>query len=214
MIKFESIPDIEKEPVIEEGKPYIDKNGNMNVILTSNVKCVFDPKFDNGNHVLSGDLAKIVKENKVFVCNRILDYCPGYGSVGLDMLALGVTNHVTFVDTDEKPVLNCLETSKNNSILFHTTGYGIDSISDLPEEEKYDVIIATMQGVESKYIDFFANIFKYCTIYADIYLIENKDIPKFKDSNHILLKNLYFLKSFPLQGKVIMHYKLSHDHLK
>lgn len=214
MIKFEKPPEIEVEPVIEEGTPYLDKDGKMNILLKSNVKCVFDPRFDNGNHVLSADLANLVKENKVFVCNKILDYCPGYGSVGLDMLALGATNHVVFVDTDEQPVLSCLETSKNSSILFHTSGYGIDSISDLPEEEKYDVVVATMQGKTEKYIDFFANIYKYLTIYADVYLIEDKDIPDIKNSNKIDLKNVYYVKSFPLNGKVIMHYKLSHEHLK
>lgn len=214
MIKFETPDDVKVEEVIDESKPHLDKDGRMRITLESSVKCVFDPKFDNGNYVLSADLAKIVKENKVYVLNRVLDYCPGYGSIGLDMLALGVTNHVVFVDMDEKSVLSCLETSKNNSILFHTTGYGVDTIADLPDEEKYDVVVATMQGDSKKYEDFFTNIYKYLSIYADIYLIEPNDNPLLKNSDNIKLKNVYYVQSFPLNGKVIMHYKLSHDHLK
>lgn len=212
MLRFEKLEDL--EPVMDDSKPYIDKDGKQHITLESNVKCIFDPKIDNGNHELSAELAKLVKENKIYVCNRILDYCPGFGCVGLDMLALGTTNHVVFADTDEKTVLNCLETSKRSSILFYTTGYGLDSISDLPDSEKYDVVVATMQDDEKKYIDFFQNIHSYLTIYADIYLIENKDKPKIKTSDYIPLKNVYYVKSFPLAGKTVMHYKLSHDHLK
>lgn len=214
MIKFETYEDVKVEEVIDESKPFIDKEGKMHITLDSSVKCIFDPKFDNGNHAVSSELSKIIKENKVYVLNRVLDYCPGYGSMGLDMLASGVTNHVVFVDMEESPVFSCLETSKNNSILFHTTGYAIDSIDDLPQEEKYDVVVATMQGDNKKYEDFFAHIYKYLTIYADIYLIEPKDNPKLKKSDDIKFQNVYYVKSFPLNGKMIMHYKLSHSHLK
>jgi len=216
MIKFEKIEEVEEQVVekIEECKPFIDKDGKMHVLLSSNIHCVFDPKFDNGNHVLSAKLAQLVKEKLVYVASRILDYCPGYGSVGLDMLALGTTNHVVFVDTDENPVLSCLETSKNHSILFHTTGYCIDTIADLPETEKYDVIIATMNNNLEKMKDFFEHIYKYSTIYGDIYLIEDQDNDKIKNSNFLHLNNVYFVKSFTFEGKTIMHFKLSHEHLK
>jgi hypothetical protein len=212
MLRFEKQEEI--KPVIDETQPFIDIDGNKHVTLESNVRCIFDPSLDNGNFELSSELAKLVKENKIYVCNRILDYCPGFGCVGLDMLALGTTNHVVFADTNEKSVMNCLETSKQNSILFYTTGYGLDSIGDLPDEEKYDVVVATMQDDENKYVDFFQNIYKYLTIYADIYLIEKKDKPSLKNSDNVFLNNIYYVKSFPLGGKMIMHYKLSHDHLK
>jgi len=215
MIKFEKIEEkVEEVEEIVEGTPFLDKQGKMNVLLKSNIRCIFDPVFDNGNHVLSAQLAEIVHENKIYVSSRLLDYCPGYGSIGLDMLALGATNHVVFVDTDEKPVLNCLETSKNHSILFHTTGYSIDSIADLPEDEKYDVIVATMNNNVDKMKDFFEHIYKYSTIYGDIYLIESEDNDKIKNSNFIRLNNIYYVKSFPLEGKFVMHYKLMHEHLK
>jgi hypothetical protein len=215
MIKFEKIEEKEEEvEEIVEGKPFLDKDGKMKMLLKSNIRCIFDPEFDNGNHVLSAKLAEMVHENKIYVSSRLLDYCPGYGSIGLDMLALGTTNHVVFVDTTEHTVLNCLETSKNHSILFHTTGYCIDTIADLPENEKYDVIVATMNNDEDKMKDFFEHIYKYCTIHADIYLIESKDNDKIKNSNYMNLNNIYYIKSFTLEGKVVMHYKLNHDHLK
>ena len=212
MIKFETYQ--EPENVIEEGKPLLDKDGKMHITLESNIKCVFDPKLDNGNYPLSSELTNIIKENKVFVCNRVLDYCPGFGAMGLDMLGLGATNHVVFADTNEEAVMNCLESSKHSSVLFYTTGYGLDSIDDLPDNEQFDVVFATMQNDESKYLDFFTHIYKHLTIYADIYLIENVDNPKLKNSDHIVLNNVYYVKSFPLQGKTIMHFKLSHSHLK
>lgn len=209
MIKFEA----HKEPeilVVDESEPFIDAEGKMHITLESNIKCIFDPKLDNGNYPLSSELANIVKENKIYVCNRVLDYCPGFGAVGLDMLGLGVTNHVVFADTNEESVMNCLESSKQSSILFYTTGYGLDSIDDLPDTEQFDIVVATMQGDENKYLDFFTHIHKHLTIYADIYLIEKEDKPLLKNSDNIVLNKVYYVKSFPLQGKTIMHYKLMH----
>jgi len=213
MIKFEKIEELEE--VIDETKPYLDKIlGKMVHRLKSNIRCTFDPMFDNGNYTLSGELAEHVKEDKVFVCNRILDYCPGFGSVGFDMLGLGVTNNIVFVDTDENPVLNCLETAKQNSVLFYTTGYSIDSIADLPESEKYDIIVATMGGFDnnqSKYVDFFSSIHNYMTLYADIYLVEKEDNPRLKTTNPLLLlKDVYYVKSLQLADKTVMHFKLCH----
>lgn len=209
MIKFEQ-PEEKKEE--EAGKPLLDANGRMHVMLESNIRCVFDPKFDNGNQNISARLAELVKENKVTICKRILDYCPGYGCVGFDMLALGVTNHIVFVDTDEDPVTNCLEIAKNNSVLFYTTGYGIDTISDLPDEEKYDIIVATLHNQpEEKLIDFFQHIYKYMTKYADIYLICPEENKKLKNSDYIELNNVYFVTTFKLEDKTMMHFKLCHD---
>lgn len=206
MIKFE---EVKQEQLPVEGVPYKDKSGKLNITLKSNVKCIYDEKLDNKNHTLSAELAEIIKENNIYVCKRILDYCPGYGSIGLDMLALGTTNHVVFVDTIEDSVLCSLENAKLNSILFYTTGYCIDTIADLPETEKYEVVVATINSQE-KYQDFFMNIYKYLTLYADVFLIEDKD--NFAKSNE-KLNNIYYVKSFPLGDKMIMHYKLSHDHL-
>lgn len=215
MIKFETYAEPEVVEAVDESKPFVDKDGKMHVTLESNVKCIFDPKLDNGNYPLSIELANIIKENKIYIVEKVLDYCPGFGAIGLDFLASGVTNHVVFADTDESSVSSCLETSKQNSILFYTTGYGLDSIGDLPETEKYDVIVATMQGNQNKYIDFFKHIYKYMTIYADIYLIEPVDQPILKaTSENFLLNNVYYIKSFPLQEKTIMHFKLMHTHLK
>lgn len=213
MIKFEKVEEV--EDVIEEGKPYLDKIlGKMVYRLKSNIRCTFDPIFDNENYSISDKLAELVKQDKVLVCNRILDYCPGFGSIGFDMLGLGVTNNIVFVDIDENPVLNCLETAKQNSVLFYTTGYSIDSIADLPETEKYDIIVATMGGFENKqqkYIDFFSNIHQYMTLYADIYLVEKEDNPRLKTTNPLLLlKDIYYVKSFQLEDKTIMQFKLCH----
>lgn len=210
MIKFEQ-PVIEEKKE-EEGQPLLDADGRMHVVLESNIRCIFDPKFDNGNQNISADLANIVKDEKVMACNRILDYCPGYGCIGFDMLALGVTNHIVFVDTDESPILNCLETAKNNSVLFYTTGYGIDTIADLPEEEKYDIVVATLHNQsKEKLQDFFLHIHRYMTKYADIYLVEPNLNAKLKNSDYIELKNVYYVTSFDLQDKTIMHFKLCHD---
>lgn len=210
MIKFEKIEEIEE--AIDETKPYLDKLlGKMVYRLKSNIRCVFDPVYDNGNHTISDLLAELVKEEKVFVCDKILEYCPGYGSIGFDMLALGVTNKVVFVDTDENSVLTCLETAKNNSVLFYTAGYAIDSIEDLPEQDKYDVIVATLDGKPEKYQDFFQHIHKVMSLYADIYLIENEDNPELKISNpSFSLANVYFVDSIKLADKIVMHYKLCH----
>jgi hypothetical protein len=215
MIKFEKVEEV--EDVIEEGKPYLDKIlGKMVHRLKSNIRCIYDPSFDNGNYTISDLLAEHVKVDKVLVCNRVLDYCPGFGSVGFDMLGLGVTNNVVFVDTDENPVLNCLETAKQNSVLFYTTGYSIDTIADLPDTEKYDIIVANMGGFEKnkeKYLDFFSNIYNYMTLYADIYLIEDEDNNRLKEGSPLVfLKNVYFIKSIKLGNtdKTIMHYKLCH----
>lgn len=210
MIKFEKIEEVEE--AIDEGKPYLDKIlGKMVYKLKSNIRCVFDPQFDNGNYTMSDLLAEHVKDEKVFVCDRVLEYCPGFGSIGFDMLGLGVTNRVVFVDTDENSVLTCLETAKQNSVLFYTSGYALDSISDLPEEEKYDVIIATLNGDKEKYKDFFQHIHKFMTLYADIYLIEPTDDSSLKVSNpDVVLASVYYVDSIEFADKTVMHYKLCH----
>lgn len=210
MIKFEKIEEIEE--AIDETKPYLDKIlGKMVYRLKSNIRCVFDPAYDNGNHTISDLLAEHVKEEKVFVCDTVLEYRPGYGSIGFDMLGLGATNRVVFVDTDENSVLTCLETAKNNSVLFYTTGYAIDSIGDLPEQDKYDVIIATLDGKPERYQDFFEHIHKFMSLYADIYLVEDEDVPELKMSSpSIILSNVYFVDSIKLADKTLLHYKLCH----
>lgn len=210
MIKFEKIEEI--EDAIEEGKPYLDKIlGKMVHKLKSNIRCVFDPIHDNGNYTISDLLAEHIKEEKVFVCDSVLEYCPGFGSIGFDMLGLGVTNKVVFADTEENSVLTCLETAKQNSVLFYTTGYAIDSIGDLPEEDKYDVIVATLNGDKQKYQDFFLHIHKHMTIYADIYLIEKEDDSNLKISNSSFsLANVYYVDSIKFADKTVMHYKLCH----
>lgn len=210
MIKFEKIEEIEE--AIDETKPYLDKIlGKMVYRLKSNIRCVFDAAYDNGNHTISDLLAELVKEEKVFVCDTVLEYRPGYGSIGFDMLGLGTTNKVVFVDTDENSVLTCLETAKNNSVLFYTAGYAIDSIGDLPEQDKYDVIIATLEGKQERYQDFFAHIHKFMSLYADIYLVEDEDVPELKMSSpSIILSDVYFVDSIKLADKTLLHYKLCH----
>jgi 16S rRNA G966 N2-methylase RsmD len=71
-----------------------------------------------------------------------VEWCAGYGVLGFDLLKRGVCDHMSFIDCHEPAKHWLNETIKHNIIEHCTTVYLADKILLIPNEVKWDLVIA------------------------------------------------------------------------
>ena len=97
---------------------------------------------DGGGLQFRDDLIEVVKKTGKYVYNRGFEWCAGFGVLGYEMLGLGICNHIVFSDCFEPAINNCIETAKANNLSKYVTTYLTPKISDIPETEKWDLVIS------------------------------------------------------------------------
>jgi methylase of polypeptide subunit release factors len=146
---YNLLPDWVKEKLAQEFS-YIPRPKTTNdlIYLTSGIHQieVFYKEILNGGGVIfSKDFVYLIKHlypNRVF--NTCFEWCAGPGFIGYEILSHKLCKTLCFLDL-YNPAINSIEKTKNfkkNNCADLVTTYLTDDISTLPDEEKFDLIVA------------------------------------------------------------------------
>ncbi len=72
---------------------------------------------------------------------RGIEWCSGMGAFGFHILGLGIADHMVFNDYYDYAVKICLKTAESNNIKDKVTGYTTHTISTIPKNEKWDLVL-------------------------------------------------------------------------
>lgn len=165
-----------------------------------------------------------------------LEWCCGLGAIGYSILDAGICKNMSFTDIYEPAGPLIYSNAESNSVVDRVKFYHADSIGKLPDNLKFDLIVANPPHVPENFnydgdnadtiyrltvdtdwaihSDFFKNVMKYLNSGADIILSEVGTHQK-----HIELAEqagLKFIEAFPAPALAIdskseamlMHYSL------
>jgi len=81
-----------------------------------------------------------------------LEWCAGMGIIGYDMMARGLCQNMAFIDKHLPAVNNLTYTSKFNDIRKRVDVYHSDSISIIPKDKKFDLVVSNPPHTHSRKI--------------------------------------------------------------
>jgi len=99
-------------------------------------------KLDGGGLDFKDDLLEIIRKTGKYSYNRAFEWCAGFGVLGYELLGMGFCNHIVFSDMYKDAIDNCLDTANANNLTKYVTGYNCDKISDIPVNEKWDLVVS------------------------------------------------------------------------
>lgn len=110
--------------------------------LTSGIKIKSPLMFNGGGLEYKDFLIETIKKTGKYSYNRAFEWCSGFGVLGFESLGIGICNHIVFSDYHPGSIEVCLENAKNNNLTHYVTGYVSPTISELPKEEMFDLVIS------------------------------------------------------------------------
>ena len=112
------------------------------VRLNGGVHITYPRKLDGGGLNFKEDLLEVVRKTGKYSYNRAFEWCAGFGVLGYELLGMGVCNSLVFSDMFKDAIDNCLETAKNNNLSKYVTAYHTDKIANIPDSEKWDLVVS------------------------------------------------------------------------
>jgi methylase of polypeptide subunit release factors len=159
------------------------------------------------------------------------EWCCGHGAIGFELLHRGIADHLTLSDKFEPAIVSCQFTSAINNFKDRTSIFLINQFSELPEDQKYDLIVAdppwfrdlndpnipvdnVNDDGKRMIIDHNWEIHKNFFETVNTRLLPDGDIFLFENSSRVLedcvdsLKNLQIVKIHsPTPGPCLIHIK-------
>ena len=105
-------------------------------IVLSNIR-----NLDGGGSTHYKDFLNVVNKSGKAPYNKALEWCAGPGFIGYSMLGHNICNHIVFMDKHEPAIDSCITTAEQNELSDRITTYVIDSISSIPDSEKFDLVL-------------------------------------------------------------------------
>jgi len=140
-------------------KQYRESLDHIDTIrLKSGIMIKHPKKIDGGGLYFRDDLIEVIKKTGKYVYNRGFEWCAGFGVLGYEMLGLGICNYIVFSDMFEPAIENCKQTAKNNNLSNYVTTYLTPNIADIPDSEKWDLVISNPPHSDITYEDFKADM--------------------------------------------------------
>lgn len=94
---------------------------------------------DGGGSTQYKDFLQAIPSNAKF--KRCLEWCAGLSAISFSLLDAGVIEELVLIDKHEPSITQALLNAKNNGF-SNVKGYVLDKISDIPNNEKFDLIVA------------------------------------------------------------------------
>ena len=217
---YDLLPDWIKEELIQEFN-YIPSSKITNdlIYLTSGphqIKVFYPEILNGGGIVFSKDFVYLIKHlypNRIF--ERCFEWCAGPGFIGCEILSHKLCKTLCFLDL-YNPAIDAIEKTKNfveNNCADLVTTYLTNDISILPDEEKFDLIVANPPYLDNEsklpynienynnairlgvdlnwqsHINFFNNIKKHLTDDGVILLLQSSIASHPDKFNDIIGKN-------------------------
>lgn len=97
---------------------------------------------DGGGMHYKKFLIETVEKTGNPVYKRAFEWCAGFGVLGFECLGTKLCEHIVFSDYHPDAIKFCLENAKSNDVENCVTGYVTPTISDIPESEKWDLVVS------------------------------------------------------------------------
>ena len=191
---------------------------NRKLVFENGLIVNFPNHVDGGGYDLKDEIFSLLDRTGKDRYNRALDWCSGYGPFGFDLLDKNKVDHVAFTDCYDVAIETCINNANANNIGDRVTGYTTDRISNVPANEKFDLVVAnpphsstsahigdttvntTLRMIVDEdyeaHQEFYANIRNYLTPDADVYITSGSNMD-------------YFVKWAALGGLVLMGFSPS-----
>ncbi|HEU4702445.1 MAG TPA: methyltransferase [Conexibacter sp.] len=95
------------------------------------------------------DFPRVLNELGIGRCRRLFEFCAGPGYIGYGLFANGWCETLALSDVDADAIATAMRTARYNGIEHRVTGYASDVLDDIPEHERWDVVVANPPAFES-----------------------------------------------------------------
>jgi methylase of polypeptide subunit release factors len=113
----------------------------MDIVLQSGIKMRSQFHLSGGGQYFKDDFIRILKEHGKEKYSRGFEWCCGFGIIGYEVLGLGIANHMAFSDYYDNAIYDINDTAKNNNIENCVSSYITPTISGIPDNEIWDLVI-------------------------------------------------------------------------
>ena len=125
-------------------------------------------------------------KNKVGHCQHIFEFCAGPAFIGFSLLAEGLCDKLTVADVNPEAVKACGITVKENGLQEKVNVYLSDCLDDIPETEKWDLVVSNpphFLATDEQYLEDIRRYDPGWTIHKKFY----NDIGKYLKDDGIIL---------------------------
>jgi len=124
-------------------KTNVDRDWSPQTIeLSGKIKLTFPTHLDGGGREMKDDLITAICATGKSHYNRALEWCAGFGVLGYEILGLNLTKQLVFSDYYDVAIKNVLDTANINGLSDKVTGYVTPCIGNIPEHEKWDLVVS------------------------------------------------------------------------
>ncbi len=145
------------------------------------------PRLDGGGMGFGQEYIRVVGE-KIGKVNHVFEYCAGPAFISFSLMAHNLCERLTLADINADAIAACNETIKNNNLQAKVSCYLSDCLDNIPESEKWDLVVGNPPHWPSSKDKYHEDITKYdpgLVIHKKFY----RDIHKFlKPNGSILLQ--------------------------
>jgi methylase of polypeptide subunit release factors len=171
---------------------------------------------DGGGSTHYVDFLNAITHGKKY--NKGLEWCAGLSAIAFSLIDADICDHFTLMDIYEPALITAKENAEKNNIGHKISYHVLGKVGDLPDSEKFDLIVANPPHCKEDYwmikndsydtnhrltIDlgwnlhkeFYANISKHLNPGADVYItqvLEYSLLEEFKATS-----GLVFVEKFP-----------------
>lgn len=175
---------------------------NKQVKYENGIVLNFPNHVDGGGFEIKHEMFDLIESTGKEHYTRAFEWCSGPGQYGFDLLDKKKADHVVFSDCYKIATETCTTNALENNISNKVTVYTTDKISTIPTTEKFDLVVANPPHTDTAanlssgpglnntirmivdenyeaHKEFFANIRKYLTPDADVYITSGTTMNKF-----------------------------------
>ena len=162
--------------------------------LYDNLELLYYTNCSAGGENHQEAILRTVRENGKQEYQSMHEWCAGHGAIGFSVLATGLAKKISLSEKYLPAIVSCRFTALNNNFENQTKIFKIDSFDAIPEDEKWDLVIADppffrdestnkgswnqdgrRQVLDENYDshrNFFSNLKKHLLPDADVFLLE------------------------------------------
>jgi methylase of polypeptide subunit release factors len=96
---------------------------------------------DGGGSTHYKDFLSIVRDLGKGQYTKGLEWCAGPGFIGYSMLGHNICDHMVFMDKFAPAIESVNDTATEHNLSDRVTTYVLERISDIPESEKFDLVL-------------------------------------------------------------------------
>jgi methylase of polypeptide subunit release factors len=117
------------------------KNGKYCIVSYKNIRVNFLPHLEGGGRNFGQEFIRVIRDRTGKV-EHIFEYCAGPGFIGFSLLAHGLCEKLTLADVNPEAVKCCKQTVADNRLEGVVSVYLSDCLTQIPTEEKWDVVVS------------------------------------------------------------------------